>query len=326
MRSKLNPLAGMALAITGGQGVHPLELGERRFVHPGPLRWLRAIGWAVALCFLVALTSLSTSEALGEWWPKASGAAQLVAQIAGALVALGVYALAVWLAEGRRPSEIAIRPMAPELVVGLLIGASMFAAVMAIMATFGLYEIQALGAAPAWVSIGKAIQSGVVEEIMIRAILLRLVWRAFGPWVAFAVSAALFGFGHIANPNATVFAALCIALEAGIMLGAFYALTGRIWVSIGVHAAWNFTQGYLFGAAVSGGDFGPAIASSTARPGFPEWLTGGAFGPEASLPGLVVCTAVGLVVMWMAWRAGHFAKRQAPGFVGAEEPAFAGRQ
>ena len=215
--------------------------------------------------------------------------------------------MAVWLAEGRKPSEIALRPLLPELCIGLMIGAAMFATEMGIMAGFDLYEIRSLGAAPIWTAAGHAVQSGVAEEIMIRAILLRLVWRAFGPWIAFAISAALFGFGHIANPNATVFAAICIALEAGIMLGAFYALTGRIWVSIGVHAAWNFTQGYLFGAAVSGGDFGPAIASSTARPGYPEWLTGGGFGPEASIPGLVVCTTVGLVVLAMAWRAGHFA-------------------
>lgn len=287
---------------------HRLDLGERRFLHAGPLRWLRAMGWAVALFFLIALTSLSTAEGLGKAWPKTSGAAQLAANIIAVLVGLGVYALAVWLAEGRKASEIAWRPALPQLGAGLLIGATMFAAVMAVMAAFGLYEIRVLGAAPAWISIGKAVQSGVVEELMIRAILLRLAWRAFGPWVAFILSAALFGFGHLGNPNATAFAAVAIALEAGIMLGAFYALTGRVWVSIGVHAAWNFTQGYVFGAAVSGGDFGPAVASSSARPGFPEWLTGGAFGPEASLPALVVCTVVGVVVVWMAWRAGQFAK------------------
>ena len=308
MRSTLLSVAGAACILTAGQGVRPLELGERRFLHPGPLRWLRALGWAVALFFLVALAALPTAEVLGRLVPQ-NGAVQLAANLAGALVALAVYALAVWLAEGRRPSEIALKPMLPELGVGLLIGTAMFAAVMGILAGFDLYEIRSLGAASVWTAAGRAVQSGVVEEIMIRAILLRLVWRAFGPWIAFAVSAALFGFGHIANPNATVFAAICIALEAGIMLGAFYALTGRVWVSIGVHAAWNFTQGYLFGAAVSGGDFGPAIASSTARPGLPEWLTGGAFGPEASLPALVVCTAVGLAVMVLAWRAGHFAKR-----------------
>ncbi|MFA4937906.1 lysostaphin resistance A-like protein [Brevundimonas sp.] len=290
--------------------VHPVDLGERRFLHPGPLRWLRAVGWAVALFFLVVLVSLPTIQVLGDFLPN-TGPAQLAANVVGAVVGLGFYALAVWLAEGRRPSEIALRPLLPQLLVGLLIGALMFAAVMAIMAVFGLYEIRALGVAPAWAAAGGAIQSGVVEEIMLRAVLLRLIWRAFGPWIAFAASAALFGFGHITNPNATVFAAICIALEAGIMLAAFYALTGRIWVSIGVHAAWNFTQGYLFGAAVSGGDFGPAIASSTARPGFPEWLTGGAFGPEASLPALVVCMAVGVLATWMAWRAGQFATRPA---------------
>ena len=90
------------------------------------------------------------------------------------------------------------------------------------------------------------------------------------------------------------------------MLGAFYALTGRLWVPIGVHMAWNFAQGYLFGAAVSGGDLGPAIARSTARPGMPEWLTGGAFGPEGSLPALVVCTIVGAATLWLAWKAGRF--------------------
>lgn len=309
MRSKLISAAGMAYASGRATGLQPLELGDRRFLHPGPLRWLRATGWALALFFLVAMTAFSTGEMLSDWWPKASGPAQLAAHVASALVGLGVYALAVWLAEGRRPSEIALRPLLPQLGVGLLIGATMFAAVMAIMAVFGLYDIRGLGAAPAWTAAAKAIQSGVVEEIMLRAVLLRLLWRAFGPWIAFTVTAALFGLGHLPNPNATLFAAVCIALEAGIMLGAFYALTGRLWMSIGVHAAWNFTQGYLFGASVSGGDFGLAIASSTARAGFPDWLTGGAFGPEASLPGVIVCTAVGLVATWMAWRAGQFANR-----------------
>lgn len=308
MHSPLFSAAGAVRILTSGQGFRPPALGERRFLHPGPLRWLRALGWAVALFFLAAFASLPTTEILSNMLPQ-TGAAKFAASLVGALAALIVYVLAVWLAEGRAPSEIAAKPMLLELGFGLLIGATMFAAVMGIMAGFDLYEIRSLGPAPVWEAAGRAVQSGVVEELMIRAILLRLVWRVFGPWIAFTFSAALFGLGHIANPNATVFAAICIALEAGIMLGAFYALTGRVWVSIGVHAAWNFTQGYLFGAAVSGGDFGPAIASSTARPGFPEWLTGGAFGPEASLPALIVCTTVGLVVMVMAWRAGNLARR-----------------
>ncbi len=298
--------AALSHLLTGGHDIHAPDLGERKFLHPGKFRWLRALGWMVVLFCLIIASSFPISEMLGKAWPKTSAPARCAAFALGAVSALLVYALAVWVAEGRRPSELALRPLVPEVTIGLLIGSLMFATVMAIMAVFDLYDIRQLGAAPAWLSLGKAIQSGVVEELLIRAVMLRLVWRAFGPWMAFAASAALFGFGHLGNPNATVFAAICIALEAGIMLGAFYALTGRLWVSIGIHAAWNFTQGYVFGAAVSGTDFGPSIASSTARPGASEWLTGGPFGPEASLPGLLVCLVVGIVAMELARRAGHF--------------------
>ena len=59
------------------------------------------------------------------------------------------------------------------------------------------------------------------------------------------------------------------------------------------------------GAAVSGGDLGPAVAKSTPVAGYPEWLTGGAFGPEASLPALVVCTFAGVAALFAAWRTGR---------------------
>ncbi|WP_126944693.1 CPBP family intramembrane glutamic endopeptidase [Xanthomonas sp. BRIP62409] len=303
------PAVSNSALTTHGHASHRIALGERSFLQPGRLRWLRAIGWAVLLLVAVATLAPMAGRAVGSLLPKDSGPLQLIASLVGIAVGLAVYVVAVRLAEGRRASELALRPMLPQLSIGLLIGAAMFAAVMGIMALFGLYDIQALGPAPAWTAVRKALQAGVIEELLFRAIFLRLVWRAFGPWVAFIASAALFGFGHIANPHATAFAAICIALEAGILLGAFYALTGRIWMSIGVHIAWNFTQGYLFGAAVSGTDMGPAIARSTATPGFPQWLTGGAFGPEASLPGVLICLAVGLSVLWLAWRAGSFAKQ-----------------
>lgn len=288
----------------------PVELGERRLLHPGMLKWLRALGWMVALTFIATLPAGLAINGLDTVLPDA-GWAQVVANSGGALVCLAAYGLAVWLAENRTPDEISLRALPGGLAAGLAIGLLMFSAVMAIMAAFGLYDMVWQGAAPAWESTAKSIQSGVMEEIVARAVILRLIWAAFGrrygPWIAFAAASALFGAGHLANPNSSVFAAVCIAVEAGIMLGAFYALTGRLWVSIGVHAAWNFAQGYIFGAAVSGTDFGPHIMASTARAGFPEWLTGGGFGPEASLPGLFIGTLVGVVVMWMAWKAGRFA-------------------
>lgn len=285
----------------------PVALGDRRVLHPGMLRWLRALGWMVLVGFLCVLSFGMPYSVLDHFLPD-TGPIDVASNAVCALIALGVYTGLVWFGEARAPAELALRAALPGLFCGLVIGVLMFASVMGIMSVFGLYDIVFTGPAPAWKSIGSAIESGVLEELLLRAVILRLIWRAFGPWIAFAASAVLFGGGHLGNPNATVFAAVCIAVEAGIMLAAFYALTGRVWVSIGVHAAWNFTQGYIFGAAVSGTDFGPSIARSTARPGVAEYLTGGAFGPEASLPALFVGGLVGAVVLWMAWKAGRFSK------------------
>ncbi|MBV9884601.1 MAG: CPBP family intramembrane metalloprotease, partial [Sphingomonadaceae bacterium] len=132
-----------------------------------------------------------------------------------------------------------------------------------------------------------------------------------------ALSAFLFGALHLMNPNASWFAAMAIAVEAGVMLAAFYILTGRLWVSIGVHAGWNFTQGWVFGAAVSGtGGFAGGPMALDPVPGAPQWLSGGGFGPEASFAGLLVGTLVGVAMLVLAGRRGSFvpadADRPAP--------------
>jgi membrane protease YdiL (CAAX protease family) len=290
----------------------PIELGEQRILGEGRLRWLRASIWMVALAFAIPLAFGPAMDAVRDLAPN-DARVEFLTRCVGATIALSAYALLVRLGEARTPREIAIKPALIQILTGLALGLAMFGAVMAAMVAFGLYDIAFVGPAPAWRAAGLAIEAGVVEELIVRGAVLRLLWRAFGPLPAFLLSAAMFGAGHLPNSASSIFAALCIAIEAGIMLGALFALTGRLWVPIGVHMAWNFAQGYLFGAAVSGGDLGPAIARSTARPDMPEWLTGGTFGPEGSLPALVVCAAVGAATLWLAWKAGRFSSDAATG-------------
>jgi uncharacterized protein len=261
----------------------------------------------VVMIFAIALAFGPGMEALSHSLPK-QPAYQFLAKVSGALIVLGAYGALARLGERRAPSELALTAAPIGILAGLAIGVAMFAAAMAIMIASGFYDITYHGPASAWRGVGLAIESGVLEEVIVRGVVLRLVWRAFGPLVAFVASSLLVGVGHIANPGATLFTAACVAIEAGIMLGSFYALTGRLWVSIGVHAGWNFTQGYLFGARVSGGDFGDSIATSTARSDVPNWLTGGAFGPEASVPAFAICMIVGIAVLWAAWQRGRFTK------------------
>ena len=141
-----------------------------------------------------------------------------------------------------------------------------------------------------------------------RALLLRLLWRAFGPVPAFIVAALVFGALHLANPGATPLAGATVVM-AGLMFCALYALTGRLWVPIGVHLAWNLAQGYLFGATVSGGTLGGSVLLSTARPGAPAWLTGGTFGPEASVLALLLVATVTVTTLALARKTGSSAAR-----------------
>ncbi len=286
-----------------------LEVGRTRVLHPGPLRWLRASGWMVALFLIFTFVYAGAQFIESPISGKSGNALAVLGVAAVCLAGLGLYALVVRLGEGRWPEELSLSWAPRELALGLLIGAVMLSAAVGGLYALGVYEISGPRAASPWSTVAMAIESGVMEELLMRAIVLRLLMRAFGIWPALALQALLFGALHLANPNATPTAAVAIAVEAGLMLAGFYLLTGRLWMSIGVHAAWNFTQGWVWGASVSGIPVKESWLVSTPKAGAPEFLSGGAFGPEASLPAMVVGTAVAVLVLWLAWRKGMFKAR-----------------
>jgi hypothetical protein len=92
-----------------------------------------------------------------------------------------------------------------------------------------------------------------------------------------------------------------IALEAGVLLAAAYMYSRSLWFVMGLHFAWNFTEGGIFATSVSGGPTEGVIRVSFASG--KDWLTGGQFGPEASLPAVLICLAAGIAFIMMAKRA-----------------------
>lgn len=115
----------------------------------------------------------------------------------------------------------------PLVELGEPLGLLMMALLMGVLVVTGAYDITVVGAAPAWTGVGLAIQAAATEELWMRALLLRLPWRAFGPVPAFIVAALVFGAIHLANPGASPLAGANVAL-AGLMFCALYALTGRL--------------------------------------------------------------------------------------------------
>jgi uncharacterized protein len=200
--------------------------------------------------------------------------------------------------------ELELAGAARELALGLGFGAALFAGMTGIVAMLGGFEVLGVrGTGALWSMLSIAVFSGVFEEILFRGILFRHLETMLGSWFALAFTSALFGLAHIGNDGATWFSSLAIALEAGILLGAAYMLTRRLWLAIGIHAAWNFTQGWVFSVPVSGGEV-PLGLLITRREG-PDWLTGGDFGLEASVVAMVVATLAGVLMLRRAIKNGE---------------------
>jgi len=274
----------------------------RGVLTPGRWLWARALAWMIALFVGVALAIAVVQFGATAVFGKAAWLKH-VAIIVALSLAYTVYILGVRYGEKRPVDELALSALPRDLIAGLLIGAGMFTLVFASLRLGGLYTLSGPQPSDVGNDLGGALVTGLLEELLLRAIVFRLLIRAFGLTVALIASAALFGALHLANPNATIFAAAAIAIEAGLMLAAFYVATGRLWMSVGVHAAWNFMQGPFFGARVSGTTEHGSVFTSAPVQGASDILTGGAFGPEASLSAIVVGTAVFVFVMArVRWR------------------------
>ncbi len=185
-------------------------------------------------------------------------------------VAIGVLLLPIIGVErattGRGPAAIGFDPkrILRDTAGGVALGAALFTAVALELALTGHYHVVA---------------------VHVTASL----------WVALGMSAALFGIAHASNPGATWLSSSAIAIEAGVLLGAAFAVTKNLWFPIGLHFAWNFCEGPIYGTQISGSTFSNSLV--TAHLSGPVWLTGGSFGPEAGAPAVITCLVASLCLL-----------------------------
>ena len=188
-----------------------------------------------------------------------------------------------------------------DLGFGLLLGAILMVFIFQVELAFGWITIegffQARGSSSFLSGILGALVSyiavGIYEEMIFRGYHIRnmaegLNWKRLSPRkaliIGYILSSSIFGLAHVSNPNATLISTLNIVL-AGLFLGLGFVLTGELAFPIGVHITWNFFQGNVFGFPVSGASSG--ISFITISQGGSNMMTGGAFGPEAGLIGIL---------------------------------------
>jgi uncharacterized protein len=250
------------------------------------------------LFYCIGFSNLFMSENKGATLPATIAAVAMIA------LAMAIYfGFARWI-ERREVSELSLPGMAKEMGIGILVGAGLYTGCMLILMVMGIYRMDGLNPASFLIpAIASALSSGFLEELLFRGALFRIVEEWLGSWISIIISSAVFGLVHLANPDATLIGAIFISVEAGVLLAAAYMVTRRLWMSIGFHVSWNYTQSAVFGGIVSGGIAEPGLIKPILEG--PDLLTGGQFGLEASLTAFLLCTTTGVILLVMAVRKGN---------------------
>ena len=240
--------------------------------------------WALLLVVSLVLAVLMYSLAQLAFFVIDKQWLQWTVGVVTTIAMLGLYALFVKWFEKHKAMDIPFNRIVQDTAKGLGVGFCFFMGVVLIMMLLGLYRIDSIGTDKPLKIISAFflfLLVGTGEEILFRGVLYRWIDEKWGFVVALIVSSVIFGFIHITEPSATLWSSVSIAVEAGLLLGAAYKYSGTLWLPIGIHWAWNFTQGNIFGFEVSGKDLGVSLLNPTVSG--PDWLTGGAFGAEASV-------------------------------------------
>ena len=289
---------------------------------------LRAL-WRVILHFVLLFVGLQITSAILR--PLFSGAesnsdsgpdpvANMVALLLTGLTYVVVTIAAAKFLDRRRFSDYGLvwnTQWRRDLLFGLLLGGLLMGGIFAIELAMGWITIEGMFVTlipfPFFVAflifLVQMTLVGTYEELVFRGYQMKNIAEGLnlGPlstktslFLAWIVTSILFGLIHAANPGATVGTTLKITL-AGFFLALPFLLTGELALSIGVHIAWNFFQGNVFGFPVSGLTFFRTTIFNTVQGG-PDLWTGGGFGPEAGLLGFIGIIVGSLAMIWWVKR------------------------
>lgn len=220
----------------------------------------------------------------------------------------GYWAFVRWHAK-RKATDLHLRPI--PLILGGAGGAAMVALPMALLYAIGAYELVLFrGIFQDLLGVAVVIAiAATLEELVFRCLLFQILERAWGTKWALAIQALLFSVQHLENVmeggTRDAVTMLVSVTLIGLLWGAVFVLARNLWVVAAHHAAWNFTI-LLSGLPLSGIEDWRKLAPLESRYAGPDWLTGGMFGPESSLPVIFSTTVAVVLLLRAAGRRGAF--------------------
>ncbi len=197
-------------------------------------------------------------------------------------------ALGLWLYPGWRR----------ETLAGIGIGFALIVLTVVLVVTSGAFRYSgpaARATALDWLGIALLlVVAAAIEELLCRGYAFQRLCDSIGPTGAVLITSAVFGGLHLRNPNHPGWLSTANTVLAGVLLAAAYLKTRGLWLPIALHWSWNFFQGPVFSSNVSGIVIQPRLFQAEALA--PAWLSGGAYGLEASGALTVTCAAA---IAWL---------------------------
>lgn len=191
---------------------------------------------------------------------------------------------------------------AMDLLFGFFLSGIMAGTVFAAMLTLGYInnaQIATIDGSIVGVLAGSLlimVLVGFWEELVFRGYILQNMAEGMGMKTAILVSCLLYGLVHSANPNAGLLSTAIIILFGYLRIYGLLS-TGQLWLSMGMHTGWNFFQATVFGFAASGhAEDRTLITHDTVAV---DWLSGGEFGPEASI--LIIPVVLIALIAMRSW-------------------------
>lgn len=193
----------------------------------------------------------------------------------------------------------------PNFVIGVLVGFISLSALVGLLYAGGYLAIDGMA-----LQGGSIVSYGILwfvgfllvavnEEMMVRGYLQNTLFRGLGPWPAIVVLSLLFMVMHMGNPGENAIGLIGV-FGAGVFLCLLRWVSGSLWLGIGFHVAWDWSQSYLYGTPDSGYMVEGHLMITRAIGDLK--MSGGTAGPEGSLFANPVILIGMVVLLWIVRR------------------------